>query len=76
MKNINLIFHQVRQEKLLQTYNVSPEVNVGEFFVDVFDGGLHGFICQDRRPLLWVCTALRHRRRYRCESVMSLHIRL
>lgn len=40
------------------TYNVSSEVNGGEFLVDVFDGGLHALICQEGKPRLWVCTGL------------------
>ena len=43
------------------THNVSSEVNVGEFLVDVLDGGLHGFICQEGEPQLRVCTGLQQR---------------
>lgn len=40
------------------TYNVTPEINVGEFLIDVLDGGLHALIGEEGRPLLWVCTGL------------------
>lgn len=40
------------------TYNVSSEVNVGEFLVDVLDGRLHGFIRQVGWPRFRVCTDL------------------
>lgn len=49
---------KVRRKKRLLSYNVPSEVDVGEFLVDVLDGGLHAFICEDGRPLLRVCTGL------------------
>lgn len=40
------------------TYNVSSEVNAGEFLVDVLDGRLHALICQQGKACLWIGTGL------------------
>lgn len=46
------------KSKFSHTYNVSSEVNAGEFLVDVLDGCLHALICQQRKACLWVGTGL------------------
>lgn len=40
------------------TYNVPPEINIGELLIDVLDGRLHALIGEEGEPLLWVCAGL------------------
>lgn len=40
------------------TYNVSPEVNIGELLIDVLDGRLHALIGEEGEPRFWVCAGL------------------
>lgn len=48
----------VHEHTFSHTYNVSSEVNAGEFLVDVLDGRLHALICQQGKACLWVGTGL------------------
>lgn len=54
--NILLFCHAFQAGFL--TYNVTPEINVGEFLIDVLDGRLHALIGEEGEPLLWVCAGL------------------
>lgn len=40
------------------TYNISPEIDIGELLVDVLDGRLHALVGEEGEALFRVCACL------------------